>query len=439
MKVHFTGVGGIGMSALARYFLASHHQVSGSDSDTTDLIEELKQEGLEWIPSDKTLGDDLDLHIYTEAVSKNDIQRKDIQKKGVRSLSYFQALGEISKEYKTICVCGTHGKSTVTSMFGIALQEVDEDPLVIVGTKVREFSGKNIRLSKTINTKDTCFVVESCEYRESFLNLSPFGVVLINCEHDHIDAYPTEESYKNAFKKFVKSIPKNGFLVANFDDKNVREVAEVATCHIIPVKFSEIQDPITPLVPGWHNQLNAELVKAAAAQVTEKYVRKSLEQFKGTWRRFDILSEENEIIVIDDYAHHPTEIRVTLNALNIFSRNKKREEGKKVIMFQPHQYSRTRELFAEFIDAFSVLANTSTILCITDIYEARDSNEDKQAVSASLLVEALKDKGVSAVYTGDYTESLEYIQKILQKGDLLVTMGAGPVDEVAHRFIEKSH
>lgn len=470
MNIHFTGIGGIGMSALARYFLAKGDSVSGSDSSISPLTNELQNEGVEWIDAHMPIPAETDLHIFTEAIPKDDVQMESAQHLQVISRSYFEQIGELSKQYKTIAICGTHGKSTTTAMTGIALSATDIDPLVIVGTKVREFGGKNIHIPNTpsplaplpegegnseLETPNSrLFIVEACEYRGSFLYIQPFGVVLTNCEHDHIDYYKTEESYIETFKNFVAKIPKDGFLVANFDDANVVEVAKSAQCTVIPVKLSEIKNPLTPKVPGWHNQLNAELSLAVCKEVlrtqnleleTQKdensqfsALSSQLSQYAGTWRRFDILGEKNGVTVIDDYAHHPSEIRATLKALKEYAKNKNL-----VVVFQPHQYSRTHKLFDDFVKSFveelhfdSGLSTIDYRLFITDIYEARDSEEDKKTVSAEMLADAIAKQGISAVYSGNYEQTLEKIKMVLHSGDVLITMGAGPVNQVAEMFLQ---
>ncbi len=439
MKIHFSGVGGIGISALARYFLSNGCKVSGSDIDESALIKELKNEGISWVSPNENFSSDTDLHIYSEAVPKNDIQRIFSKDQGIKSISYFKALGEISEIHKTIAICGTHGKSTTTAMIGIAMKNLEQNALTIVGTKVREFNGKNVYLSKnrfwaSQNDHDKWFIVEACEYRENFLHILPFGIVLLNCEWDHIDYYKTFESYKNAYIKFIKKIPKDGFLVANFDDEIVREIAGNADCKIIPVYLSKIKNHIKLKVLGWFNQLNAELAKSALIETIGKEkqneIISSLEKYAGAWRRFDILREKDGITVIDDYAHHPTEIIATLGSLE------KYKDKHIIIVFQPHQYSRTLELFDGFVKSFDSLKSFKHKLFITDIYEARDSDEDKALVSSQKLVENILKRGVDAEYSGNYESTLIKVNNIILPNTLLLTMGAGPVNEVSENFLK---
>ena len=425
------------MSALARYYLSNGHTVSGSDSAVSPLTEELVKEGIKWVSDNEVFSEEVTLHIYSEAVPENDIQRLFAKEKGIKSISYFRALGEISKEYKTIAVSGTHGKSTTTAMIGITLKELGIDPLVIVGTLVREFGGKNVTAPKH-KTNNSWFIVEACEYRENFLALEPFALVLLNCEWDHIDYFKCFEDYKKAFIKLVRKIPENGFLVLNAEDKVCLEISREAKCKVIPIKFSDIKNPIKPQVPGWHNQMNAEIAKAVCLELApekEKGVIRILEKYAGAWRRFDVLGEKEGVLVIDDYAHHPTEISTTLKSLF----EKYPDKKKYILVFQPHQYSRTKELFEGFMESFDILKKYNHKLYITDIYEARDSEEDKRTVSSDKLANAIRERGIDAEASGDYESTLKIIRKDDLDGNpsnvILFTMGAGPVNELAKMYL----
>ena len=454
MKIHFSGIGGIGMSALARYYLFKNHQVTGSDSTKSHITEELIQEGVTWISHKSPIPEDTTRLIYTEALMNDNIQLSSAKSLGVKSFSYFEALGEISKSLKTIAVCGTHGKSTCTAMIGRALSQVF-DPLVIVGTLVKEFGQRNIYLSHNV---PDYFVVEACEYRKSFLHLSPYVVLLLNCEYDHADYYKTPQDYYYAFEEFVQKIPKDGFLIANMEDDNVKKIVKKAECQIIPVEFSKITQPHEPKVQGLHNIFNAEisfitckeLLKTFYAQVNDyekellsnKYSHSSYEEsiltisqaiksFTGTWRRFEVLGEKNDILFIDDYAHHPTEISVVLKTL-LQDYNDRRI----IIVFQPHQYSRTYVLFNDFIQSFKVLQKVSHKIFITNIYEARDTKEDKEKISGKKFVESLESSGLCAQFSGDYMSTVKILRSQVKKNDIVITMGAGPVNTVNLQLLD---
>lgn len=430
MKIHCSGVGGIGMSALARYYMSQGFSVSGSDSTRSDIVRELEEEGMLFVPSDETFSTECGFHVYSQAVACDDIQRAHALENNILSFSYFQALGEVSQGYKTIAICGTHGKSTTTAMIGIAAKNMKQPSMTVVGTKVKEFDGKNFY---TYEGDDKVFIVEACEYKRNFLHISPSIVVLLNCEHDHHDTYKTFQEYQQAFLDFCHRLPKDGVVIANIDDTGVCCLLPRIERKVISVSLENKKDIITPQVPGRHNQSNAEMAAAALRMITnnkEEEINKSLSDFSGTWRRFDILGHKEGIEYIDDYGHHPTEIKVTLIAFDEYAKSRR-----KIIMFQPHQYARTRNLFDDFITSFSLLANTNTKLFITDIYEARDTEEDKKAVNAKMLVEAIKKTGVDVEYIGDYELAYKKIEQEQKSGDVILSLGAGPINTVIKKLL----
>ena len=447
MKIHFSGIGGIGISALARYYLKKGHQVTGSDLCPTSLTQDLENEGITMISAQENIPINTNFHIYSEAVPKTDIQRLSAKKNKIASLSYFKALGVLSSKYKTIAVCGTHGKTTTTAMIGSVLQKIQTKALIIVGSLLKEFNNTNIYFSKvkpdkskSLYTKiveDTYksqwFVVEACEYRENFLWLNPFGVVLLNCDWDHIDYYKTFEVYKNAFIKLVKKIPKKGFLIVNFDDPVTRSIAIHAKCTVIPVSPSKIENLSSLKIPGVYNQYNAEFAKLTCQQIdnNKRTINKYIEAFSGIWRRFDILGQKKKITIIDDYAHHPIEIKTVLKTLLTEFPQKKL-----CIIFQPHQYSRTYELLENFITAFDLLLDIEHILYITDIYEARDNAQTKQAVNSKILTDKIKERGLNCIYSGNYEETFNKMINLINNFDILFTMGAGPVNELSEKFFK---
>ena len=437
------------MSALARLYLNFGHTITGSDIDQNNtLIQDLKKEGIIWIPPKKPIPPDTNLHIYTEAVSTKDPQRISALSLKIKSISYFEALGELSKKYQTIAVCGTHGKSTVTSMIGITLKKIQNEAIIIVGTLVKEFGNKNVWIP---SKKPKYLIVEACEYRDNFLFLQPFGVVFLNCEWDHMDYFANFSAYKNSFLKLVNKIPKNGFLVANYEDKNVIKIAQKASCQIIPVKK---KDHLKTKVPGKHNEMNAAMAKNCCLFLSKNYpetdIKNTLANFTGSWRRFDILMENKDFLIMDDYAHHPTEINATLQALEDYTTIKNI-----ILIFQSHQYSRTLNLFNDFVESFKFFQKISNYqIFLTDIYEARDSENDKKQVNAKILVKKLQENNLKASYSGDYENTLQLVISCLKKLKkikisannlklqnsekfIIFTMGAGPVNIVAEKLVMK--
>jgi len=362
---------------------------------------------------------DADQVIYSEAISKSENpEYLAAQEKGLTCLSYFQALGQLSEEKKTIVVTGTHGKTTTTAMLGQALAEAGEDPTVIVGSRVPAFGGKNIRIGQS-----GTLVAEGCEYRRSFLSFRPFGVIMLNCELEHVDYYKSEEDYIAAFKELIAKIPEGGFLVYNAEDENCRKAAAGFAGHKVPIGQAECEG-ISLRVPGKFNVLNAAHARAAALQLTQnkEAVTQGLHEFIGTARRMETKGEKNGIRVIDDYGHHPTEVKATLSALR-----HKYPDGHLICVFQPHQYSRTHQLIGDFKEAF----HDADLIIIPNIFEARDSAEDKEKISAESLAAQIP----NAIHGENFEKTLKILEEQAKTGDTIITMGAGNVHIVGENFL----
>lgn len=426
--VHFIGIGGIGISALAYLALAEGQRVTGSDCSRSVLIEDLEANGAYIVDghSEKNVSNDVDKVIYSEAIDRSAnpeyLKAKEL---GIPTMSYFEALGELSRRKKTVLVAGTHGKTTTTAMLGAALRKAGKDPTIIVGSKVPEFGYRNLYIGK-----DDWLVAEACEYRRSFLNLQPFGMVLLNCEVDHLDYYKNEEDYLKAYTELIQKIPKEGFLVANMDDKNVKKIAQYCVGTVIPVNHRDVETlGLTMKVPGEFNRMNAtQAFKTANWMGADKdKVKEGLEAFGGTWRRLELKGTVNGATVIDDYGHHPTEIKVTLRAI------KQTYPSKKLIcVFQPHQYSRTHHLLEDFKEAFGAADH----VIITDIYEARDSKADKNKVNAEKLAKRISEKHPSVVWGKDLANAKQLIRHEVGENDVVVIMGAGDISQLANELVE---
>lgn len=433
MKAHFVGIGGIGMSALARYFKSRGVTVNGSDSGNSPLLDELRAEGMNISIGHKAENLDPASYqlVYSEAIPADNPERLLAKELGIPEKSYFAALGDISKYHITIAISGTHGKSTTTAMAGLALEAAAVDPLVILGTKVFEWNRKNIRLhtepsSDNQNVSDL-FVVESCEYHGSFLSLSPNIIIVTNCEPDHLDFFKTAENYYAAFRDFTEHLPSDGVLIADFSNPTIRGLFGSAGVRTIDSADFLAAVP-EMLVPGRHNRENAAHVLALfqALALDLQVAKDSLARFKGTWRRFEKKGERNGILVFDDYAHHPTEIQATLTAF------REKFPGQKVwAVFQPHQYSRT----CQFLDEFAASFTDAAEVLIPNIYRVRDTDEDVKRVSAELLVAKITANGIHARYTYDFPNTVDILKNEAQTGDIVVSIGAGPVNEVAERFL----
>lgn len=426
--IHFIGIGGIGISSLAYLALKEGKRVTGSDSTASTLIDCLAEEGAQvFIGHNRdNVSEDTELVIYTEAIDRESNPEFLMAKEmGITTLSYFQALGQISRTKKTIAVVGTHGKTTTTAMLGLALIKANLDPLVIVGSKVREFGNRNINMGK-----GDFFVAEGCEYRRSFMNLEPFGVVFLNCEAEHLDYYKNERDYMEAYKDLVEKIPPDGFLVANFDDKNVKKIADSCAGKIIGVREQDaLKLNLRLKILGEFNQLNAtEAYRAAEAVGADlDLVKKALEEFAGTWRRMEVKGKFNSAILIDDYGHHPTEVFQTLKAIKTHYKDKKL-----ICVFQPHQYSRTHLLINEFKGAFEFADE----VIITDIYAARDTKEDMAKINAEKFVSIIAETHRNVIWGKSLEDTYKLLKKSAKKGDVVVTMGAGSIGSLADRLAE---
>ena len=433
MKIHFIGIGGIGVSALARYYLAQGNEVSGSDLVSSEITKALKKLGAKIFIGKhkaKNLPKDADLVIYSPAVQEKNPELKKAKKLKIKCQSYPQALGKLTKDHSTIAVCGSHGKSTVAAMVGLILTKAKFDPTVILGTKLKEFGDSNCRVGKS-----KYLVIEADEYKESFLNYWPKIIVLLNIEYDHPDYFKNLRHYILAYKKFVSRLSKDGILVANKDDKNTLSTFKKRK-RIIWYSLKEKEgEKLRKIlkIPGEFNVSNAlaALKVARVLKIPDKISFKVLSQFRGTWRRFDekivrIPNTKYPIRTINDYAHHPTQVKVTLEAAREKNKNKKLW-----CIFQPHQYQRTYYLFNDFVKVFKEHPVDKVI--ITDIYTVagRESKEIMKKVNAQKLVEAINKENVIYLPKG---KIINYLKKNLKGGEVVIIMGAGDIYNLALRF-----
>jgi len=422
--IHLIGIGGSGISALAYLALAHGLKVSGSDISQNPTTEDLSKAGAELFIKHNTanVGELVELVIYSDAIDKaNNPEYIIAIQRGIQVLSYFEALGALSAHKKTIVVTGTHGKTTTTAMLGQALIEAGEDPTVIVGSRVPAFENRNIKIGHS-----PWLVAEGCEYRRNFLSFKPFGIVLLNCELEHVDYYKSEEDYLKAFEQLIEKLPKDGFLIYNNDDENCQKLAIKASCKAIGVSMTDAQD-IKLKIPGDFNKLNAVHALVTAEQINDNFagIRQGLANFTGTARRMELKGEKSGILIIDDYGHHPTEVKVTLKALK-----EKYPARRLICVFQPHQYSRASQLIGEFSKAF----DQADKVIIPNIFSARDTDEDKKGISAK----AFADQIPNASWGKTAENTLDILKSEAKSGDLIVTMGAGDVYKIAGEFLGKS-
>jgi UDP-N-acetylmuramate--alanine ligase len=445
MKIHFIGIGGIGVSALAKYYLEKGHQISGSDLKESEITKELKKRGVEIFigkhkkeniiktQKGKTRNYILpDLVIYSPAIQPENPELKEAKKFKIKCLSYPQALGKLTKKHFTIACCGTHGKSTTSSMVGFILEKAGLDPTIIVGTKMKNFQNSNCKIGKS-----KYLVIEADEYQGSFLNYYPKIVILTSLDWDHPDYFKTEKEYFSVFEKFVKKIPEDGFLILNKDDKNVQKFKSKISKLKIKILEYSLNDKEAKKVrkilkiPGEFNVSNAlgAIKCAKVLKIPEKISLLALSEFLGCWRRSDSKKfkiSKKEIEIIDDYAHHPKEVLETSLALN------EKFKGKKILLiFQPHQFQRTFYLFDDFVKVFQKIPFEK--IWILDIFSVpgREKKSIKKKVSSKKLVFAINKDNVIYVPKNDFFEKLK---KEFINFDVLIFMGAGDIYDESLKF-----
>jgi UDP-N-acetylmuramate--alanine ligase len=409
-RIHFIGIGGIGMSALAQLLKSKGITISGSDGVQSGIIDSLSKLGTSInIGHDaRNITDDVDCVVYTLAIGDDNPELIKAKENGIPTFTYAEMLGQVSKELRTIVISGTHGKTTTTAMTYFAL--VEKDLSLIVGSLISH----NAERTNYIEGNSDIFVVEGCEYKKSFLNLSPEILVITNIEADHLDFYKDLEDVKKAFMELADKVPVNGRIICNFDDKNTLEIREK-----YPDKLVNYKDYISSVpelnVFGEYNRRNAAAALAVADTLEIASAKENLKLFQGTWRRMESHGvNKNGTLLFDDYGHHPTEIEAAINALR-----EKFPEKKLVMFFQPHLFSRTKTLFNEFVDVLSKVDE----LYILPIYPAREPFDS--TISSQMLVERIP----NAKHINNFDEVREDIQK---KGNdsVVVTMGAGDIEYV---------
>lgn len=427
MNFYFIGIGGIGVSALARYFLLKGNNVIGSDifqSEITDDLEKLGAKIIVGKHKENKFVESADAVIFSPAIPKNNPELMQAKKIGIPCESYPQALGRITKDHFTIAISGTHGKSTTTAMIGLLLEKAGFDPTVIVGTRLKEFGNSNCRVG---NSK--YLVIEADEHYASFLNYSPKIIVLTNIDLDHLDFYKNLNNIIKTYRKYFNLLPDNGFLVINKDDKNTIEaVSGIDNSKFELKEFSLYQKEAEKIkkvlkIPGEHNVLNAlaALTVGRILGISDKIILKSLGNYKGSWRRFEIkeIYKPKRITLVSDYAHHPREIEATIKAAR-----EKYKERKIWCVFQPHQYQRTYYLFDEFVDLFKRI-NVDRFI-ITDIYDVagREDDKIKRVVSSKKIVNKVNKKFTFYVPNG---KIIKYLEENLPNKSVLLIMGAGDI------------
>ncbi len=441
--IHFIGIGGISMSSLAQILLHNGKKVSGSDMTKTHLTDELEKSGAKiTIGQKKENIENPDLVVYTAAISEDNEELKAAREKGIKCIERSVLLGEIMKKYPiSIAVAGTHGKTTTTSMLSHILLENNTDPTITVGGELNAISG-NLRLGGS-----DYFLTEACEYHRSFLEFFPKIGIILNIEADHLDYFKDLDEIVDTFCDFAKIIPEDGTLIIANDNPNTIKTLACAKCKVITcglndadfvaknIEYDKDGHPnfdvhykgeflahIVLGVNGKHNIYNALCAFACGYDLgfDINLIKSGLLSFGGTKRRFEKKGEAFGFTVIDDYAHHPTEIKATLKSA------KKSGFNDVWCIFQPHTYTRTKALLNDFSKA---LAYADKVI-ITDIYAARE--KDTGLVSAKDLANITQ----GSVYIKEFADIKDYVIKNAKQGDAVITMGAGTVYKIGEMILE---
>ena len=434
MKIYCSGIGGIGLSAYASLQRAAGHEVLGSDRTESALLDDLRSQGIAITldQSGKLLPADLDLFVYSEAIPADALERLRASGLGIPQQSYPEALGALSCGYApVIAVCGTHGKSSTTGMAARLLMHSGREPTVVVGTKLKELNGRNWRQGRP----NGVFLLEACEYRNSFYHYSPTIILMTNCDGDHFDFYASTEQYRQSFITFIKKLPADGVLITHLGDSDCRAVADASGKNVIDADAFPM---IALKTPGVHMQRNAQLTLALAdlLGVPATQAEAAVSGYAGSWRRIELkgmvrgVHQDTDIPVIDDYAHHPREIAATLEAvIGAYP-------GQRIVCaFQPHTHDRTLKLYDDFTRCF----RGAGLVIVSEIYEARKDIETAR-VDVPAFVKDIGQRSAVPCMDGQSLAHTERMLKeeLLRPGDLLLCMGAGDITGLATRMTQTS-
>ncbi len=450
--IHFIGIGGISMSGLAEILADMGYKVTGSDLKPSGITYKLEKLGIKVLAGhseDNIVNEKPELVVYTAAVKQDNPELAKAVQMGIPTIDRATMLGQIMKRYPySIAVSGTHGKTTTTSMVTMAMLEAGVNPTIHIGGELDAIGG---------NTKigdSKYFVSEACEYCDSFLKFHPFLAIILNIELDHVDYFKDIDHIKQSFVKFASLVPKDGYVVACADDPNTVSILGEISSNIVTygikakdamwtaegIDFDGAGHPsfdvlkgkeklcrVNLNVPGIHNVNNALAAFSACYSLdcSVEAIKAGLEKFGGTNRRFELKGSKGNITVVDDYAHHPSEVKATLKA----ARNT--EHSKIWCVFQPHTYTRTKSLMNEFSNAF---ADADSVI-VADIYAAREL--DKGEIHASALAEKISSTGQNALYIHGFDNIVSYLDKNVSQGDLIITMGAGDIYKVGELYLQK--
>lgn len=446
-KVHFVGIGGIGMSGIAEILFNQGFEISGSDKNLSEVTKRLSDMGMTVYEghSPENLKD-ADVLVYSSAVTLDNPEVKSAAERDIPIIKRAEMLAECMRMKYGIGIAGTHGKTTTTSMVGLTLTEGGIDPTIIVGGKLSGLGGTNARLGQ-----GEFIVVEADEFDRTFLKLTPTVAALTTLESEHLDTYKDLDDIKRAFTEFANKVPFYGFVVLCIDESELQNIkseinkkvityglSEEANLRAVNIKHNTFNSFFTAIyngkelgeiklnIPGKHNIKNSLVAVCIGLELGIEFIaiKTALEKFTGVYRRFEV-KYNKELLVVDDYAHHPTETSATLSGIREGWKNRL------VVVFQPHLYTRTRDFYKEFAKSF---INTDLFIC-TDVYPARE--EKIEGVTGKLITDALEELGHTNVkYVKDKNDVPDLLNKLKEDGDIIVTMGAGDIWKYGDQFVE---
>jgi UDP-N-acetylmuramate--alanine ligase len=455
-KYHLIGIGGIGMSAIARLLLAQGNQISGSDLRRSEITDQLEHQGAKIIIGHKNNTVAIfspDIVVYSAAISDYSpgyVELEAAQKMNIKTLRRAEMIKKLMLGKSGIAISGMHGKTTTTAMIANILIEAGLDPTILVGGIIGKIKS-NARLGK-----GQYFVVEACEYDKTFLEFSYDRAVLTNIEKEHLEYFGNLDNIIKTFEQFIGKIPESGLLVACGDDDNVKKILDGAKSKVITYGFGEHNDVVIKeiqigenkinfklfsdkikfsdnsfglKIPGKHNILNATaaIIICHDLGIAEEKIRKELVQFSGIKRRIEIYDEIKGVLIMDDYAHHPTEISATLEALREFY-----QDRRFLVIFRPAQYSRNKALLTEYGKAF----DKADQVLIPKTYEPAGRDKEDKSIDSKRIVEEIEKNGKKTEYLPEFPDVIDYLKKEAKPNDLIITMGLGPLYELTKEIVK---
>lgn len=445
-RIHFVGIGGIGMSAIAEVLFHQGFKISGSDKELNDVTERLCRFGIKIYEGHSTSNiEDIDVLVYSSAVTPDNPELKEAIRKNIPVIKRSEMLAETMRMKYGIGIAGTHGKTTTTSMIGLTLVEAGLDPTMIVGGRLSALDGSNARLGNS-----DLIVVEADEFDRTFLKLNPVIAVLTSLETEHLDTYKDLDDIKTAFIEYANKVPFYGFVTLCIDDMELKNISSGIPKRIISYGLSDEADvqavsiehngfttsysvkyygeelgKIELSLPGIHNIKNSLAAVVVGKELGVEFIviQNTLKNFRGAQRRFEI-KYNKEVLVIDDYAHHPTEVAETLKGI------RSSWQRRLVAVFQPHLYSRTRDFYRDFARSF---LNSDLFIC-TDVYPSREL--PIEGISGKLIADCAVEYGHKQVYyVADKNDIPQVLMKNMQDGDIIITMGAGDIFKYNEKFV----